>query len=256
MLVVALLLPLLSAQEPALPPAGPPPSPPTRVVSGKLWFLGVLIMCLGTTTQALGANLQRLSARREASKPSGTQRPARKQPLFVLGVILLVGAGIFSSTSLVFASQSVLAPLILLIFIANPIFSHAINSEPFNWYTDGTCTALIIGSVGLVVSYAPPHAEEASSDHVKYLLTQPTFFTFISLTAALILTAYGTKRRIYLRLGRDWSKLSTLWERTVVHVSFGMLGGAFGGLNVSRRDSNRWCVSVVHQRCITPGGSR
>lgn len=61
----------------------------------NLWYLGVLIMILGAFLQALGANLQQRSVVREAAmhpNPS-ERRPTRRQPMFIVGVILLVSAG-------------------------------------------------------------------------------------------------------------------------------------------------------------------
>ena len=83
--------------SPAPPPLRPPPYAPGHddEESYNLWYIGVLIMAVGTFCQAIGANLQQRSAQREAELHSdpAARRPARKQPLFVLGVVMLVSAG-------------------------------------------------------------------------------------------------------------------------------------------------------------------
>ena len=208
---------------PLLPtPVSPPPSPPRTNINSNLWPIGVLIVCMSTSAQALGANLQRYSASREQRLDAAVQRPAGKQPLFVLGVFLLIGAGIFSSIGLIFAAQSIIAPLILLLFIANPIFAYKLNGEPFNWKTDGTCTFLIISSVALVVAFAPHGDDEGdSADHIRHLLTQPTFFIFLAVTIMFIGGSYINQRRIYNRIGQDWANLSSWAEKTSAPLCVG-----------------------------------
>ena len=156
--------------ETAVPSTPPPPSPPRELFN--LWYVGVFIMSIGTLCQAIGANLQRLSANREAALPPEHRQPARKRPLFVSGVVLMVGAGIVSATALIFSAQSLLAPLILLIFVANPVCAWIINKEPFNWRTDGLCTALVIASVAVVVAFAPQHSASYTAEHMKWLFKQ------------------------------------------------------------------------------------
>ncbi|KAL1499719.1 hypothetical protein AB1Y20_012406 [Prymnesium parvum] len=225
------------ASAPPSPSAPPPPYAPGErgEQSFNLWYIGILIMIFGTFCQALGANLQQRSVKRESDLygASNSRRPTHKQPMFVSGVVLLVGAGIVSATALIFSAQSLLAPLILLIFIANPLVAHFVNNEPFRWQTDGALTALIAGSVALILAFAPHHSASYNAEHLAWLFEQPSFMAFIALVVAIIVPAYWVKRRIFLRINRDWSKLDNLYDRTIVHLSYGILGGTFGGLNIT-----------------------
>ena len=213
-------------------------------------------MVIGTTAQALGANLQRLSASREAVRDAIRRRPARRQPMFIVGVVLLVGAGTVSSLALIFAAQAVLAPLILLLFIANPIFAHVLNGESFDWRTDGICTLLIISSVALVVSYAPHHTQDFSVEHMRFLLSQPTFFSFVVVLIVFLTASYAGMQRIYQRVHHDWAHLveRPLWERSAVHIAFGSLGGTFGGLNVTLTKATFTVIIAEFDRGRESGG--
>lgn len=217
----------------AAPPA--PPLGPIPEQKFNLWFVGVFIMTLGTCMQAFGGNLQRLSARREESKNSNPKRRRKvcKQPLAIFGIIMLVGGGVVSSAALAFSAQSILAPLILLIFISNPVFAHYINDEPFKRRTDGVCTLLIMGSVALVISFAPHHSASYNADHLKWLFQQSAFVAFLCIVFSAIFASWYVKRRIFQRLGQDWTKLTELRDLAFVHISYGVLGGTFGGMNIT-----------------------
>lgn len=214
----------------AAPPA--PPLGPIPEQKFNLWFVGVFIMTLGTCMQAFGGNLQRLSARREESRNSNPKRRRKvcKQPLAIFGIIMLVGGGVVSSAALAFSAQSILAPLILLIFISNPVFAHYINDEPFKRRTDGVCTLLIMGSVALVISFAPHHSASYNADHLKWLFQQSAFVAFLCIVFSAIFASWYVKRRIFQRLGQDWTKLTELRDLAFVHISYGVLGGTLCAL--------------------------
>ena len=193
-------------------------------------------MVVGTCCQACGANLQRLSATLEEKKAregSKEPRPVRKQPLFILGIIMLVGGGIVSATALVFSAQSLLAPLILLMFVSNPIFAYYLNGEPFNPRTDGVCTAIIMTSVILVVYFAPHHSATYDAEHLRWLFTQPPFIAFAAIIAAFVASAWYVKRQLFLKSGMNWANLTDLRDLAIVHISYGVLAGTFGGLNIT-----------------------
>lgn len=142
-------------------------------------------------------------------------------------------AGIVSATAVIFSAQSLLAPLILLIFISNPLVSHCVNHEPFHWKTDGILTVLVIGSVVLILVFAPHHSASYDAEHMKWLFHQPSFFAFIAVVGIIIVTAYLAKRRIYIKHNRDWNNMENLRDRGIVYLSYGVLGGTFGGLNIT-----------------------
>lgn len=107
------------------------------------------------------------------------------------------------------------------------------NREPFAWKTDGALTVLVAASIGVVLAFAPHHSASHDGDYMKWLFEQPSFFVFISVVTSIIASAYIVKRRAFYRASRDWNKLDNLVDRGIVHLSFGVLGGAFGGLNIT-----------------------
>ena len=201
--------PAPATPPPSTPMPFSPPAAPAGCKEGDsgLWWIGLFIFIVGTSAQALGMNMQRLAAARAAAaQPDPALRPKlRKSKLWVTGFALMAGAGLFCSlgksytffrprlgahfahvsrpfppfqfdrAGLIFASQSLIAPLILLIFVANPIFAHTLNGEAFEWRTDGVLTMLIMaGVLGCVLVAPQEHCKLSHSEYIS-LLEEPTF---------------------------------------------------------------------------------
>jgi len=196
------------------------------------WMLGVVIYLIGTTSMALGANLQRYSMTKEDLLPVDERRPKMKQPWVVIGFILMVCSGIFLSVALIFASQTQLAPLILFIFLSNALFAHFLNKEPFYWKSDGLATVLVCSGVLACVITAPHNTESYDNDAMKNLMSQWSFVTFMCVTCLFIAIAWIFKWRTMKDCDGELHKLkpSTLM---MLQLAFGSLPGCFGGLNIT-----------------------
>jgi hypothetical protein len=196
------------------------------------WLLGVVIYLIGTTSMALGANLQRYSMTKEDLLPVDERRPKMKQPWVVIGFILMVCSGIFLSVALIFASQTQLAPLILFIFLSNALFAHFLNKEPFYWKSDGLATVLVCSGVLACVITAPHNNEYYDNDAMKHLMSQWSFITFMCVTCAFIAIAWIFKWKTMKDCGGEIHKLrpNTLM---MLQLAFGSLPGCFGGLNIT-----------------------
>jgi len=116
------------------------------------------------------------------------------------------------------------------------------------------CTGLVMASVAMVVAFAPHHSASYSADHMRWLFQQPSFFAFAAIVIVVIGGAYGVKRRVYARLGRDWSKLENWRDRAVVHLSYGVLGGTFGGLNITLVKTTFTLIIDEFERGTSGGG--
>lgn len=204
----------------------------------SLWPLGVAIYVSGTVGEALGANLQRKSLTTEAAlaeaDPSYEQRGKFKQKKWVVGFFLFIFAGIFMSVSLNFASQTVLAPLQLFLFVSNAIFASLINKEIFNWLGwDGLCLLLVIIGVTMAIVSAPKHTESYSNDEMVWLMQQPGFISFCIFAGCFIVAIWLVKNWILASCKHDPRRIRHRSLRTVLNMSYGATAGAFGGVNVT-----------------------
>jgi len=202
-------------------------------MGSDLWPIGVCIYVIGTVGEALGANLQRYSFRKEEIKPPAERLTAWKQTPWVTGFFLFIFSGIGMSLSLFFATQTQLAPLQLCLFVNNALFAHFMNEEPFDWKTDGVATAAVMTGVLMCVVVAPKDNHDQTDDEMLELFSAPSFIVFISLTVSFIVGVFLTRRWIWKEAEWDVCKIKTAWKFTVLNLSFGALAGALGGLNLT-----------------------
>mmetsp|Transcript_30719 Transcript_30719/g.46491 ORF Transcript_30719/g.46491 Transcript_30719/m.46491 type:complete len:482 (+) Transcript_30719:461-1906(+) len=208
----------------------------------KLWPLGVAIYITGTIGESLGANLQRLSVcreqrRKEEVEGSGlpyTAVPKRHQRLWMAGFLMFVFAGIGMSAALFFASQTMLAPLQLFLFLFNAIFANVINKEVFHWLgLDGLATFLVMVGVVMAVIAAPKVNHEYSDDEMLELMITPGFISFVVFAAFFIFALHFSKIKILNNCNHNPATIQHSSLKTVLNMSYGALAGAFGGLNVT-----------------------
>jgi len=196
------------------------------------WLVGVIIYLIGTTSMALGANLQRYSLTHEEEKPEEERRPKMKQPWVVVGFCLMVMSGIFLSLALVFATQTQLAPLILFIFLSNALFAHFLNKEPFYAKSDGFATFLVcVGVLACVVS-APHNNKYYDTDAMIELMKAASFICFMAGVSGFIIAVWLWKLRVMKQCGGDITSLPKN-KMMALQLAFGSLPGALGGLNIT-----------------------
>jgi len=203
-----------------------------------LWPLGIAIYVAGTIGEAFGANLQRRSLTDEASRIAATpgEEPKGKfqQKLWVIGFLLFVFAGISMSGALFFATQTVLAPLQLFLFVSNAFFATWINKENFAWFGwDGWALVLVVTGVTMAVVAAPKHTEHYSNEEMVWLMRQAGFIVFCCFSGSFLIGTWYLKRRILASCQHDPRTIQRRWVRTVLNMSYGAIAGAFGGVNVT-----------------------
>lgn len=193
------------------------------------WMLGVLIYIFGTTAMALGANLQRMALTKEAAKPLDEHRPKGEIPLWLCGIVMFSAAGIFLSVGLIFASQTLLAPMILLIFPSNALFAHFLNGEHFSWCADGIAILAIMLGVVLCEVSAPRDSDNLTAKQFLELYGSPSFIMFVFLwsafTSAILIFRCRVKRRAL-----ESGAVPTGWEADFMALSYGAVAGALGAM--------------------------
>lgn len=206
----------------------------------NLWYAGILTFLVGTLFQAFGANLQRWSAENEEEiHPDPRRCLFCSRPKAAVGLFLFASGGVVCSISLIFASETLMAPLVLLLFVFNPIFAYYMNKEPFDWCSDGFGTVLVMLGVGLVEGFSPHTSASYSVEYIEFLFRQSTSIGFYSVVGGGTLIVYLLQRRLAQRvtLGTDGYPIATEGSSSVeggfLTVSYGAIAGSVGGLNVT-----------------------
>jgi hypothetical protein len=211
-----------------------------------LWPLGITIYISGTIGEALGANLQRKSLTTEAAlaeEDSNYQQKGKfQQRLWFAGFVLFVFAGIFMSVALFFASQTVLAPLQLFLFVSNAIFANLINKEVFNWIGwDGLALFLVTVGVTMSIISAPKHSHNYNDDEMVWLMQQAGFISFCCFAGIYIVGMLLIKRSILASCDSDPRRIKRRWVRTLLNMSYGS-GTSYNWPNRLTPHARKSCV--------------
>merc|ERR1712194_638458 len=109
--------------------------------SSSLWYVGVIISITGSVLSNLGLNTQKYSMIRELRKDS--DRSYFKQPVWVLGFLMVLVGAIADFGALGFAAQSLVTPVGGFTMVANPFFAR--------YWLGETISVLDLGSTGLII---------------------------------------------------------------------------------------------------------
>jgi len=97
----------------------------------ELWWLGVILSIVGSICSNMGVNLQKYSFMREAKRRVTHKRGYVRQPLWVFGLLLVVGGSILDFVALGFLPQSLAAPVGGSTMVANVAFASLFLKEKF-----------------------------------------------------------------------------------------------------------------------------
>lgn len=202
------------------------------------WPIGVAIYVAGAISQALGANLQRkgLLHHQTLAKQDPTYKiPGKcKQSMWLFGLCLFIFSGIGMSAALFFASQTLLAPLQLVLFVSNAVFANLINKEPFQWIGwDGLIVCVFCIGVLMCVLGAPKETDDYDEAEMLDLMDGWGFILFVSLMATVIIVLWCYKRWRLTSCDWDPTTIKSRGQRILLIVSYGALAGSFGGVNVT-----------------------
>jgi len=200
---------------------------------GPVWVAGVVIYVLGTAFMALGANLQRYSFSKEKERLLAEQRPKFNQPLFMLGFVTFASAGVFLSLALIFASQTLLAPMILFIFVFNAVFARIFHAEQWHWHRDGVATALVMVGVLMCEMTAPTDNESRTAKEFVDLYATTSFIVFVAMWCSFTGGVLATRRWILNQVGGDVEKLTERWKISFMKMSYGAMAGALGAMCIT-----------------------
>ena len=196
-----------------------------------LWPVGVLIYVLGTFMGGLGANLQRKAFVDEQENEDDDERtPAIQQKVFVCGLLLFVGSGIFMAIALNFTSQTSLAPLLLFLLVFNAIFAYLINNERIHWIgLDGFAILVVVAGVSMALVGAPKGVVTYTVAQALELIKTAGFISFFTSVPIAIIIVWLAKYYIESKklAEQDYS------AKIFLYISYGALAGSFGGLNIT-----------------------
>lgn len=201
----------------------------------ELWWLGVILSIVGSICSNMGVNLQKYSFMREAKRRVTHKRSYVRQPLWVVGLLLVVGGSGLDFVALGFLPQSLAAPVGGSTMVANVAFASLFLKEKFtrmvrelllasrgnptsitnlcaSWRQDALGTFLVMVGICIAASFADKESGCYTIDELVALYHEPFFIMYALLIGAAtfglfflvkhmqkVKTRHGTSSHAYRR---------------------------------------------------------
>lgn len=171
----------------------------------SLWWAGALLSMVGSIASNLGVNVQKFSFLKEEKRTAAavtagtaTARPPRsytRQPLWILGLILVISGSLFDFAALGLAAQSIVAPIGSITLVSNVLFAHFGLKERLS-RRDVLGTVLILVGATLSVAFGN-HAETAHTmSELRALFGRPLFIAYACVITASCSVLYAAIKKL------------------------------------------------------------
>jgi len=155
----------------------------------EIWWLGPLLSALGSTMSNFGVNCQKLSAMWEAKVAPEERRPYTRQPMWWVGILLLMLGSFGDFSALMFSPQSIVAPVSAITLVANIFFATSFLGEQVQ-NTDYVGTGCILVGVLICVVFGSRGHDEIDITDMKSNFVQAPFLVYAIITSSSALAIY------------------------------------------------------------------
>jgi len=155
--------------------------------TSSLWYVGVIVSIFGSVASNFGVNTQKYSMIQEIR--TGRERPYARQPIWLLGMILVILGAVADFGALGFAAQSLITPVGGFTMVANLFFASMWLGEKIT-RLDFMSTFLIIGGIILIAAFADKSAQCFTLENLKCLYKRKQFKVYAVFVGAAILGMY------------------------------------------------------------------
>jgi len=153
-----------------------------------LWYVGVIVSILGSVASNFGVNTQKFSMIRELRL--GHERSYVKQPIWVLGLLLVIMGAIADFAALGFAAQSLITPVGGFTMVANLFFASMWLGEVIT-RRDLIATGLIIIGIVFVAAFADKGSQCFTLDILLCLYGRTQFIIYAVGITLLVGSVYS-----------------------------------------------------------------
>jgi len=164
----------------------------------SLWYVGVIVSIIGSILSNFGVNTQKYSMIQEIRR-SSAERSYFSQPIWVLGLVMVILGAVADFGALGFAAQSLITPVGGFTMVANLFFASYWLGETIT-RLDLAATLLIILGIILVAAFADKSSQCFSLDSLMCLYKRPQFIGYAVVIFGSIVVVYVgiifTRRRI------------------------------------------------------------
>lgn len=205
-------------------------------------FVGIALAIFSAILRNIGLSLQKLAHLREHTRLqeeatfgtrvslSNSTTSCFQRPLWLTGLVLMVGSGIGDFLSLGFAPQSIIAPLSSFTLVANVFLAPIILKESVT-KRDYISTLIIGAGCSLTVVFASHAESDYSVDSLFELFTAAGFFVYMLAVGLSFVALFITNSRFDVVRRTD----SSLYEqryKAIHRITAPAMAGLAGSQNV------------------------
>lgn len=162
----------------------------TESDSSYRWLIGVLLAAIASVISNLGLTLQKLSHKRNqamgAEHAMEHTENYHKDPIWMVGLALVILGSVADLAALGFAAQSIVAPLGSLTLVSNVLLAPLILGEKLDKRDLMATLAIVIGS-GVSVAFATHEETSYTIQELFGFYVMPRFFVYAALVVATVL---------------------------------------------------------------------
>ena len=194
-------------------------------------YIGVIISIASSICSNLGVNMQKYSMTKE-SESGGVDRAYICQPLWAIGLVLVIAGSIGDLTALGFAAQSLAVPVGALTMVFNVIFAHFWLGENLS-RKDMLATFMVTIGVILTAAFGDKSAQCYTMDDLLFLYSEPAFLGYLAFVLPLMATLYYLAHRADRVLKEQGfeSEAYNAW-RSIHPLLYPVLSGFWGAQSV------------------------
>ncbi|RLN53781.1 hypothetical protein BBJ28_00005075 [Nothophytophthora sp. Chile5] len=205
----------------------------TKDAASGMWYLGVILSIVGSVCTNMGVNLQKFSFMREAKRRCvADKRSYVRQPLWVVGLALVIGGSALDFVALGFLPQSLATPVGGSTMVANVAFASLFLKEKFT-RGDAIGTTLVLAGICIVAAFANKESACYTVDELVDLYREPLFAVYAVLMGISCVALFLLSKKME-RVLKQHGRASPAYKRFAkLHpVSYPALSGIFGAQSV------------------------
>jgi|EP01047_Picozoa_sp_COSAG01_P030182 drug/metabolite transporter (DMT)-like permease len=201
--------------------------------SGSMWVLGVVLSVVSSVVSNLGVNTQKLSLMREAKRKKGApDRSYFRQPLWLVGLLMVFTGSLGDFAALGFAAQSLVTPVGAVTMVANLFFASMWLGETLSG-KDMVGTVLILIGAVLAGAFADKSDQCYTLDELVNLYAEPAFVVYVLAVLGVCALFYGISRRCERVRAEHGVHSAQYAKLTKIHpFCYSLLSGTTGAQSV------------------------
>lgn len=175
------------------------------------FLIGAALALFASVGTNFGVNIQKLSFMKMEKRPKNKQRPYYSDPLWLMGLLHVIGGALGDFASLAFTGQAIVAQIGASTLVANIFFANCWLKEKLS-KTDIIGTVLIIIGPSLSVGFGNHKDVNYTQDKLLQFFTTPLFIGYLVLLVLCVMVTYVFVKKVAEPKRKQLDESMRLWK--------------------------------------------